>query len=238
MKLFDMPAIRVLRLGSIVMATSALFACGGGSGGSSPTATINGTAAIGSALANATVQITCKNGSGSTTTNSNGAFSATFAFDGPCVLTATQGSVVVQSLAAGAGTSNVTPLTTLLLSYIAAQLGTTLNGLLSGIQSNASFQSALSSSTVIANGETAVAQLVQENYGVTLSSSAFLTTSFVPGQPGPDADLDTLQSKGAIDSTGAPAPALTTAAATAGASAPITTGGGSPTGGTGSSTGT
>lgn len=236
MKLLDIPAIRIARLGSIAMATSALFACGGG--GSSPSATIDGTAAIGSALANATVQMTCKNGSSSTTTNADGAFSATFAFDGPCVLTATGGSVQIHSLATGPGTSNVTPLTDLLLSYIAGQLGTTLDGLLSGIQSNASFQSALANSTVIANGETAVAQLVQQNYGVTLSTSAFLTTSFVPGQPGPDADLDTLQSMGAIGPTGAPAPTLATAAAAAGASAPIATGSGSPTGGTGGSSGT
>jgi hypothetical protein len=238
MKLLDMTAIRLLQLGSVAMMTSALVACGGGSSsGSPPTGTIDGTAAIGAALANATVQMTCKNGSGSATTNSSGAYSATFAFDGPCFLTATSGSIVMNSMASGAGSYNVTPLTTLLLSYIAAQLGTTVSGLESGIQSNTSFQSALSSSTVVGNAETAVATLLQTSYGVTLSTSSLLTTSFVPGQPGLDADLDALQTAGEIDSTGTPASSLTTAAAAAGASAPITTSGSGPTGGTGASSG-
>jgi hypothetical protein len=239
MKLPDMTVMRALRLGSIAIAASALVACGGGSGGgSSPTATIKGTAAIGSALANATIQITCKNGATSTTTDANGAFSATFAFDSPCLLTATGSTVVIHSLAEGPGTYNLTSLTELLLTYVAAQLGTNLNGLLAGFQSNAAFQNALSNTTVITNAETAVATLVKNTYGVTLSSSAFLTTSFVPGQPGPDADLDALQAAGALGSTGAPVSSLVTAAVSAGALNPISAGGGQPTGGTGGSGGT
>ncbi|TDY16881.1 hypothetical protein B0G81_8010 [Paraburkholderia sp. BL6665CI2N2] len=237
MKLPGITVVRGLRLGSIAIATSALVACGGGGGGSSPTATIKGTAAVGSPLANATIQMVCKNGSTNATTDGNGAFSATFAFDAPCVLTASGGTIVIHSLASGAGTYNLTSLTDLLLSYIAGQLGTTLNGLLTGIQNNPSFQGALSNSAVIANAETAVAKLVKADYGVTLSTSAFLTTPFVPGQPGPDADLDALQNAGAVSATtGSPVPALASAALAAGAKAPISGGGGkSPTGGTGGS---
>lgn len=250
MKRCDITVIRALRLRSIavVVATGALAACGGGggsgvgsgsSGGSTPpTTTIKGTAAIGSALANAAILITCKNGPFSTTTDANGAFSATFPFDGPCVLTATGGASSVHSLAEGPGTYNVTSLTELLLTYVASQLGTTLNGLLTGLQNNVSFQSALSNSTVVANAQTAVAKLVKDTYGVTLSSSAFLTTPFVAGQPGPDADLDALRTAGAIGATGAPAPALATAVGTAGAASPISVGTTAPTGGTGGTGGT
>ncbi|MDI7047452.1 hypothetical protein QMN58_28555, partial [Escherichia coli] len=73
-----------------MLATSALVACGGGtSTGSSPVGTVNGTAAVGAALANASITLACKNGSGSATATSNGAYTASFAFDGPSAITAT-----------------------------------------------------------------------------------------------------------------------------------------------------
>jgi hypothetical protein len=241
MKLLNGATLRTLQFGSIALATSALVACGGGSGsGSSPTSTVSGTAAVGAAMANASIVLTCKNGSGSATANSNGAYTATFAFDGPCAITATGGATALHSFAAAAGTYNVTPLTELLLSYLAGQLGTTVSGLLSGISSNTTFQSALTNSTVIANAQAAVAQLIKTQYGITLSSSSFLTVSFTPGQPGADADLDTLLTAGAITSNGQPAAVLTAAATAAGAAAPISGGGsgGGATGGTGGSGGT
>jgi hypothetical protein len=232
MKLLDTRVWRTLQFGSIALASSALVACGGG--GSSPKGTIGGTAAVGAAMANATIQLSCMSGSGSTTSNSSGAYSATFTFTGPCLITATSGSTVLNSLASGAGTYNVTPLTQLLLSYLAGQLGTTLNGLLAGITTNSTYQNALTNSTVVANAENAVAKLIQSTYGVTLSTNSFLTTSFTPGQPGADADLDTLMADGAITSDGQPAATLSSAAVTAGAAAPISAGGsGTPTGGTG-----
>ncbi|NPT40360.1 carboxypeptidase regulatory-like domain-containing protein [Paraburkholderia sp. 1N] len=238
MKLLNGATLRTLQFGSIVLATSALVACGGGSSsGSSPGATVSGTAAVGAALANASITLTCKNGSGSATANSNGAYSATFAFDGPCTITATGGSTTIHSLAAGAGTYNVTPLTELLLEYLAGQLGTTVSGLLAGITSNATYQNALSNSTVIANAQAAVVQLIKTRYGITLSSSSFLTVSFTPGQAGADADLDTLLTAGAITANGQPAASLTAAATAAGAAAPIS-GGGNGSGATGGTGGT
>lgn len=129
MKLFNGATLRTLQFGSIVLATSALVACGGGtSTGGSPAGTVSGTAAVGAALANASITLTCKNGSGSATANANGAYSATFAFDGPCSITATGGAITIHSFAAGAGTFNVTPLTELLLDYIAGQLWRSLDG--------------------------------------------------------------------------------------------------------------
>ncbi|SDG19134.1 hypothetical protein [Paraburkholderia phenazinium] len=236
MKLFDACTRRTLRYGSIALASSALIACGGGGG--NPTATIQGTAAVGVALANASIQMSCKSGSATTTTNSNGAFSATFKFSGPCLLTATFGSLSLSSFASGSGTYNITPLTQVLLSYLAGQLGTTLNGLLAGITTNTTYQNALTNSTVIANAENAVAQLIKSEYGVTLSTNSFLTVSFTPGQPGADADLDSLLTAGAITSAGQPAAALLAAALAAGTAAPISGGGVTPTGGTGGTGGT
>ncbi|ANB77114.1 hypothetical protein AYM40_33930 [Paraburkholderia phytofirmans OLGA172] len=236
MKLLNGATLRTLQFGSMVLATSALVACGGGTGsGGSPAGTVSGTAAVGVALANASITLTCKNGSGSATANSNGAYSATFAFDGPCAITATGGAVTIHSFAAGAGTYNVTPLTELLLDYLAGQLGTTVSGLLAGITSNPSYQSALSNSTVIANAEAAVVKLIKDTYGITLSSSSFLTVSFTPGTPGADADLDTLLTAGAILSNGQPKASLASAAQAAGAAAPISSGSSGPTGGTGGS---
>ncbi|WP_244285701.1 carboxypeptidase regulatory-like domain-containing protein [Caballeronia concitans] len=232
MKLFCLRARRAFCLGSIAVAINVLTACGGDSG-SSPSGNINGTAAIGAPLGGAAIQATCKNGSGTTTANAAGVYSVTFRFDGPCTLTATSGSVVIHSVAAGPGTYNLTPLTELLVAYLAAQLGTTVNGLLTGIQNNTSFQSALSNRTVLTNAEAAVAQIIKKLYGVNLSSTAFLSTAFVTGQPGIDADLDKFASMGAIDATGKPSTALLNAAIAAGAAAPIRGTGGNPTGGTG-----
>ena len=239
MKLLNGATLRTLQFGSIVLATSALVACGGGTNsGGSPVGTVSGTAAVGAALPNASITLTCKNGSGSATATSNGAYSATFAFDGPCAITATGGAITIHSFAAGGGTFNVTPLTELLLDYIAGQLGTTASGLLAGITSNGSYQKALQNGTVIANAEAAVAALIKSKYGITLSSSSFLTVSFTPGTAGADADLDTLLAAGAITSDGQPAASLAAAAQAAGAAAPISSGSNGSTGGSGGSGGT
>jgi hypothetical protein len=235
MKLFlNAPKLRMLQFGSMVLSATLLAACGGG--GSSANGSISGTAAVGAALANASIQLACKNGTGSASANANGAYSATFQFDGPCAITASSGAVTIHSFASGSGTFNVTPLTQLLLSYLAGQLGTTVDGLLAGITTNASYQSALTNSTVIANAEASVAQLLKTTYGITLSSSSFLTVSFTPGQPGADADLDTLLAAGAITSDGQPAASLVAAAVAAGAASPIS--GGASAGATGGTGGT
>ena len=235
MKLFfNAPKLRALQFGSMVLSATMVAACGGG--GASSNGSISGTAAVGAALANASIQLACKNGTGNASANANGAYSATFQFDGPCAITASSGAVTIHSFASGSGTFNVTPLTQLLLSYLAGQLGTTVDGLLAGITTNASYQSALTNSTVIANAEAGVAQLLKTTYGITLSSSSFLTVSFTPGQPGADADLDTLLAAGAITSDGQPAASLVAAAVAAGAASPIS--GGASAGATGGTGGT
>jgi len=224
MNRFNTPVIRCLQYGSITLATSALFACGGG--GSSPNGTINGTVAVGAPMQNGAITLVCKNGSANTTTDAGGAFSVTFKFDGPCSITAAGGAITLHSFAPGAGTVNITSLTELLLSYLAAQLGTTVTNLLASLPTNATYQNALTNSTTIANAEAAVATIIKNSYGITLSSSAFLTTAFSVGQ-GQDKDLDLLMAAGAIDATGKPVATLTTTVTTAGTAA-----GGGSTGGT------
>lgn len=228
---------RVLKLTPMAFLAAGLVACGGGGGSSK--GTVSGTAAVGAALANANVQLTCKNGSGSATTNSDGSYTATFHFDAPCAITATSGSVTLYSFASASGTYNVTPLTELLLDYIAAAEGTTLSNLVAGVASNATYQAALTNSSLIAGGENAVAQILSQQYGVSLATTSFLTASFTPGQPGLDANLDTLQSAGAFNSDGSPSSTLLAAVASAGAAAGsgASSGAGSTaTGGTGGST--
>lgn len=231
---------RVFCFGALALAAATMVACGGG--GSSPGSTVKGTAAVGAALANANIQLSCKNGTGNTTADANGAYSVNFKFDGPCAITASSGAITIHSFASGSGTFNVTPLTQLLLSYLAGTLGTTVDGLLAGISSNATFQSALTNSTLISNAQNSIAQLLVTMYGVKLSSNSFLTASFTPGQAGPDSDLDALLAAGAISSDGQPAASLVSAAYSAGATAAGSSGGatsgGGATGGTGGSGGT
>jgi hypothetical protein len=75
-------------------------------------------------------------------------------------------------------------------------------------------------------------------YGVTLSTTDFLTVSFTPGQPA-DTDLETLMAEGAIQSDGEPVPTLVNSTIAAGAAAGHLGGNaGGATGGTGGTGGT
>ena len=122
----------------------------------------------------------------------------------------------------------------MLLDYLAAELNTSLDQLLAGIGTNPTFQNALTNSTAIANAEKGVAALIEKDYGVTLSTTSFLTVPFTPGQPA-DSDLDQLLTKGAIQANGEPTPTLVSATTAAGeAAGPISgSGSGGATGGTG-----
>jgi 5'-nucleotidase len=109
-----------LRLCLLASVCAGLSACGGddGSPSSEPAAslTLSGTAATGSALANAQVAVRCADGSqGSATTRADGGYSAAFNGKLPCVLEADAGALgKLHSLATGSGstaTANITPLT-------------------------------------------------------------------------------------------------------------------------------
>jgi len=116
---------RAARLAACAGLALALGACGGdggaSSGGASPPApktdTLSGTAATGAAVANATVTVV--NAAGTAATGKSGAdgrYSVTIESAPPYLLKVSTGSgTVLYSFAAAAGTTNITPLTTLAL---------------------------------------------------------------------------------------------------------------------------
>jgi hypothetical protein len=232
-------------LPQILLAT--LTACGGGGGGGGtgnsassmpPAITVAGTAATGKALANVAISINCVQGSAAVTADANGNYSATLNAIPPCLISATAGTTELRSTAFAGGTFNVTPETDLLLSYLAAQSGTTESGLVAGFPANAGFQQVLASQTDVLAAESAVVASLQLRYSVSLLVSSFLTTSFVVGQPGVDSDLTALLAAGAIDANGEPDSAAVTLMATSGAAHPIAIPSGSGAGGgTGNGTG-
>jgi len=233
--------------GLLLVATVALFAaCGGGGGGdggggggasggasSISTVAFTGTAATGKALANATININCAQGSISVGADANGNYRATLGAVMPCIITATLGEALLHSVAFADGTYNVTPETDLLLSYLAAQLGTNESGLITGFTANTRFQQALASQDDVLTAQAAVVQNLQETYAVTLSTPSFLITPFAVGQPGVDSDLQLLLTRGAIDANGDPSGSAAALMATMGAAHPIATPPGTSTGGTG-----
>lgn len=206
---------------------------------------IAGTAATGKALANATISINCAQGSMTVAADANGNYQATFGATMPCLIAATSGGTTLHSVAFAGGTFNVTPETDLLLSFLAAQLGTNESGLVAGFATSTQFQQTLLNQTDVLTAQAAVVQNLEQKYGVTLSTPSFLTTVFTVGRPGEDADLEALLARGAIDTNGEPDAAAVTLITGMGAAHPIaitpgpgTTGtGGTGTGSTGGSTG-
>ena len=198
-----------LRLGVIALASVslALAACGGGGGGSSTPAsnpTISGTAAMGSPMVNANIVIACKKGSATTSSSSTGSYSASFDFEGPCALTATQAAtasspaITLHSLALSAGTANVTPLTEMMMAYLTTQAGLASTSALVGQIASGS---TAPSSSQVTQAQAAVLNAVR-NWVAASNSGSFLTTSFVANNTGADADLDALSEANLIDNTG------------------------------------
>jgi hypothetical protein len=167
--------------------------------------------------------------------DANGNYRATLVAVTPCMIAATSGGTLLHSAAFAGGTYNVTPETDLLLSYLAAQLGTNESGLITGFATNTRFQQALANQNNVLTAQAAVVQIFQQAYGLTLSAPNFLITPFVVGQPGVDRDLQMLASRGVVDADGEPDPAAVALMTTTGAAHPIAT---SPVPNTGGSGGT
>lgn len=94
---------------------------GGGGGGNGPRAiTVSGTAALGAPLSNAGVEVKCREGSATGTTDAAGKFEiGVAAAQAPCLLMAKgQGIDLVSVLAANGGTANITSLTHLLTAQL------------------------------------------------------------------------------------------------------------------------
>ncbi|KVQ83883.1 hypothetical protein WK07_07290 [Burkholderia multivorans] len=183
--------------------------------------TVSGTAATGHALASAPVTVSCAQGSATTLTDGGGHYRVTVDATVPCVIAVTSGGTTLHSLAYAGGTFNTTPETELLLVYLAAQLGTNTAGLIGNFQGTARYRQAMGSADAAQAAQSAVVANLQQQYTVTLSTPAFLTTPFTVGQPGVDADLDALAKAGAIDSNGMPAAAAVALLTQAGAAHPL-----------------
>ncbi|MFM0498640.1 hypothetical protein [Paraburkholderia caledonica] len=118
--------ITKLALGAFMCAT--LVACGGGSssGTSIPSVTTNGTAAVGAPIVGGTVSFKCASGATpSATTAADGTYSVTLkSADYPCVAQVAGGQAngaalaSLHSVAAAPGTTNVTPLTDLIVGVL------------------------------------------------------------------------------------------------------------------------
>ncbi|MEX3982085.1 hypothetical protein AB4Y45_24245 [Paraburkholderia sp. EG287A] len=235
---------------AVCAASLAMLAdCGGsaciglnGCGGTTvtPNVTISGTAATGTAIASATVNLSCTQGSGSTLSDGGGHYAITFDATPSCILSVSSGGVSLHSVAYAGGTFNTTPETELMLVYLAAQLGTSESGLIAGFPTNSQYQQVLGNPSDVQAAQSAVVTNLQQHYAVTLTVPAFLTTSFTVGQPGVDSDQGTLAAAGAIDANGMPDPAAVSLLTAAGAAHPLTatSAPSSGTGGTGSGSGT
>ncbi len=205
-----------------------LAACGGGGGGGSepgtPVATaltLSGTAATGAALAGATVSATCGAGTGTATTSAAGTYTISLATGSlPCVLKATgTDGTTLHSLAAGSGagcaTSNITPLSELLV----AQLGAA---------EPATFAANFSSATAISPAAVTTAQAAVLRTLTAAGVDTSAVTNIVSGAitagsgTGYDGMLDALQAT--ITKAGTSLPELTRAIADASASGASTTG--------------
>ncbi|WP_175654658.1 hypothetical protein [Burkholderia ambifaria] len=185
------------------------------------TVALSGTAATGGALASASVTVSCARGSATTLTDGGGNYRVTVNAVLPCVISVASGGTSLHSLAYAGGTFNTTPETELMLVYLAAQLGTNTAGLIGNFQGSRRFQQAMGDPGTVQAAQSAVVTNLQQRYSVTLATPAFLTTPFVVGQPGVDADLGMLAKAGAIDSNGMPDPVAVSLLTQAGAAHPL-----------------
>ncbi len=161
--------ITKVALGAVLCA--ALVACGGGNSSASgspstSTSTTTGVAAIGSAIVGGTVSFTCASGAtASATTGSDGTYSARLkTADYPCVVQVAGGQAngialasSLHSVAASPGTTNVTPLTDLIVGVLGNGNASALDGAASGVLSSAITAGNLSSA--LAKVQAAIATL-------------------------------------------------------------------------------
>ncbi|MCW0090582.1 hypothetical protein QOU69_14505 [Burkholderia pseudomallei] len=128
--------MKIARLAFAASLCAALVACGGGGGSNapaadnSPTTTTGGTAAIGSPIIGGTVELKCASGAtASATTGTDGSWSASLkSTDYPCVARVSGGQAngtalasALHSVAAAPGTSNITPLTDIMVGVLGKQ---------------------------------------------------------------------------------------------------------------------
>lgn len=213
---------------------AALTSCGG----DAPPITIAGTAATGAAISNASVSAVCKQGAGTAITGRDGAYilhiDATG--EGPCVITATHGSTVLRSIAAGEGRANITPLTDVLVSFIAVQSGASASATPSVLANNQNVATVVGTPTVMKVSVQEMSNVVNAAAGTGVQvPTDFLTGVLVPKDASnagnaQDQVLEILKDRGVITAAGTVAPAVVDAALQRAAALAVT---GGQSGGTG-----
>ncbi|HJW57951.1 MAG TPA: carboxypeptidase regulatory-like domain-containing protein [Burkholderiaceae bacterium] len=198
---------------AISAAAASLVACGGG--GSDSSISVTGTAATGAALSGANVTATCASGTGSATSGTDGTYNVSITNGkAPCVLVATKGATVLRSIAPAAGVANITPLTDMLVEYVATRAGTTPDNLLS----NNNGKAIIGDTTALNQAQTGLVTLIKTNFNITISTTNFLTATITTPQGGTqsagDKDLDVLKAAAVITSEGKPQTTVITAVKT------------------------
>jgi hypothetical protein len=214
---------------------SSLVACGG-DGGNDPvtpppvpkkTLTVVGTAATGLAISGGAVNATCRVGTGTATTAADGTYTvvaSSTAADavGPCVLAVnTSAGATLRSFATGDGTrANITPLTELLVSYVATQTGAGATATPAALVANTTLQTTVANPTLLSASVTNLIDVIKKTAGsdVVIPTNFLNTTMTAATATNPNAGdaldkvLDTLKARAVITATGAPSTAVAQAA--------------------------
>lgn len=214
-----------ISLACVVLGSSALLAaCGGGGGDGDATLTLKGTAAVGAPLVGA-VTATCKTGTGSATSNSDGTYTVAIVGGvGPCLLKIQPATgATLYSITSGSGatqTANITPMTNMLVTYLLNVPG------MKAATPEAWFaqpvvKTLLTDTTGLSTRITRDFLPALKTLLPTLSvaNTDFLFMAFVanPAASAADADLEKLKTAGVVTSTGAPSAAAASALATSAA---------------------
>lgn len=182
-----------------------LTACGGGGGDTTPAPApdpapasldLSGTAAVGRALAGATITAKCATGTSSATAGTDGSYSLRISGGAlPCVLQAVSGTTTLHSVATGTGrsaTANITPLTELVVAQAnsgdAAALFSSFDAAAQAKVSSAALATATTSV------QTALASVV-DIAGVNPFTDTLVAATGTATGNALDAKLDTLGSK-------------------------------------------
>jgi len=207
-----------INLASLVLGGSVLLAgCGGGGSDGGSVLSLSGTAATGAPIAGQIVTATCKTGTATVTTSTDGSYTANIGGgEGPCLLKITlAGGGALYSITSGNGasqTANITPMTNLLVIYLSNVPGMTAASpeawfALPAARTLLANTAALNT-RITADFIPAVKALVPT---LSLSTTDFLYTKFTasPTSSTTDADLELLKNSGVVTSTGAPTAATT-----------------------------
>ena len=212
-----------ISLACVVLGGSALLAACGGGGDGDAALTLKGTAAVGAPLVVA-VTATCKTGTGSATSNSDGTYTVAIVGGvGPCLLKIQPATgATLYSITSGSGatqTANITPMTNMLVTYLLNVPG------MKAATPEAWFAQPVVKTLL--TDTTGLSTRITRDFLPTLkallptlsvNSTDFLFTAFVANPASAtDADLEKLKTAGVVTSTVEPSAAAASALATSAA---------------------